>query len=395
MLRHWHAQQRSSLTAPQRRFCGIVGVQNAGLRATVSWTPGPPPTLRLTFQNARLASDAGNPRPDQDLDGVSAITRAIDTGNGVRVQDITPLELQAAGFIEPVLSNGIATGALLSLVIAAEGQAALAYRIGQMFSIDGNQTRASMRYLITPEPAQICETGYLSATIVDTAFTDASLADDAFINDAFARNDAAQAAHAAPAGGGQAAPAVGVPVHLADAAPQAAPPAAQLAAQPAAQPPVEQQQAAHAALRLANVQQLLQPEQGRRRRRPRRMPHRPRQLCHQATRPAFRPALRPEQHPFQTRLSTLSTWWGSSVARLTSGRARPKRWRLSPQPTWMRPGKDGASTSGVEALAAIPTVVSLTCDGFSHPREGHPTTGCVRRFSASLHTVEYALLVCH
>ena len=112
-----------------------------------------------------------------------------------------------------------------------------------------------MRYLITPEPAQIFETGYLPASIVDAAFTDASLADDAFIQDAFARNDAAQAAHAAPAGGGQAAPAVGVPVHLADAAPQVAPPLAQPAAQPAAQPPVVQQQAAHAAPRLANVQQ--------------------------------------------------------------------------------------------------------------------------------------------
>ena len=112
-----------------------------------------------------------------------------------------------------------------------------------------------MRYLITPEPAQICETVYLPASIVDTAFTDASLADDAFINDAFARNDAAQAAQAAPAGGGQAAPAVGVPVHLADAAPQVAQPAAQPAVQPAAQPPVVQQQANHAAPRLANVQQ--------------------------------------------------------------------------------------------------------------------------------------------
>ena len=29
-------------------------------------------------------------------------------------------------------------------------------------------------------------------------------------------------------------------------------------------------------------------------------------------------------------------------------------------------------------------------DGFLHPREGYCTTGCVRRFSASLHTAESA-----
>jgi hypothetical protein len=58
MLQHWHAQQRTSISAAQRRFCGIVGLQNGGMRAVVIWMPGPPPLLRLTFQHARLADDA-------------------------------------------------------------------------------------------------------------------------------------------------------------------------------------------------------------------------------------------------------------------------------------------------------------------------------------------------
>ena len=81
-----------------------------------------------------------------------------------------------------------------------------------------------MRYLITPEPAQHCETGYLAASTVNAAYTDASLEDDAYIVDAFARNERAQAAQ----GANHAAPAVGVPVHNAQQAPPAAQPAAQV-----------------------------------------------------------------------------------------------------------------------------------------------------------------------
>ena len=240
MLQHWHAQRRSSLSAQQRRFLGVVGVQNGGMRAEVAWRPGPPPQLRLTFQNARLADDAGDARPDHDIDGVQAITRAVDTDNGVRIDNITQQELRAGGFVEPELADGPATGALLSLVIVAEGPAALPYRIGQMFSIDASRARASMRYLITPEPAQHCETGYLAASTVNAAYTDASLEDDAYIVDAFARNERAQAAR----GANHAAPAVGVPVHNAQQAPPAAQPAAQVPpvaqAAPQAQPQVPQ-----------------------------------------------------------------------------------------------------------------------------------------------------------
>ena len=77
MLQHWHAQQRASISARQRRFFGVVGVQNGGMRAMVTWMPGPPPTLRLTFQSARLADDVSDARPAHDIDGVSAITLAI------------------------------------------------------------------------------------------------------------------------------------------------------------------------------------------------------------------------------------------------------------------------------------------------------------------------------
>ena len=85
MLQHWNAQQRSSISAVQRRFFGVVGNQNGGMRATVLWLPGPPPMLRLTLQNARLADDASDARPAQAIDGVSAITRAIATEDGVRI----------------------------------------------------------------------------------------------------------------------------------------------------------------------------------------------------------------------------------------------------------------------------------------------------------------------
>ena len=77
MLQHWHAQQRASISARQRRFFGVVGVQNGGMRAMVTWMPGLPPTLRLTFQSARLADDVSDARPAHDIDGVSAITLAI------------------------------------------------------------------------------------------------------------------------------------------------------------------------------------------------------------------------------------------------------------------------------------------------------------------------------
>ena len=117
MLQHWHAQQRTSISAAQRRFCGVVGLQNGGMRAVVNWMPGPPPSLRLTFQHARLADDAEAARPAHDINGVPAITRAIDTDNGVRIDNVTQLELQAVGFEPPVLADGPATGALLQLVI--------------------------------------------------------------------------------------------------------------------------------------------------------------------------------------------------------------------------------------------------------------------------------------
>ena len=150
MLQHWHAQQRSSLSAIQRRHLGVVGTQIGGMRASVFWLPGPPPMLRLTLQNARLADDASNARPAQAINGVSAITRAIATEDGVRIDNITQPELLAIGFVEPDLEDGPATGWLLPLVLTSEGPDALPYRIGLMFSIDDSDSRPSMRYCITP-----------------------------------------------------------------------------------------------------------------------------------------------------------------------------------------------------------------------------------------------------
>jgi len=256
MLQHWHAQQRTSISAAQRRFCGVVGLQSGGMRAVVNWMPGPPPSLRLTFQHARLADDAEAARPAHDINGVPAITRAIDTDNGVRIDNITRLELQAVGFEPPVLADGPATGALLQLVITTEGPAALPYRIGQIFSIDGSNARTSMRYCITPEPPQRCEAAYAAASVVEAAFMIARLGVGANVQ-----------AHAAAA---QAGPAVGVPVGqippAAQAAPQAqappmqVPPAAQAAPQAQVPPmaqaaPQAQPQPAADAPRLANVMQ--------------------------------------------------------------------------------------------------------------------------------------------
>ena len=89
MLQHWHAQQRTSISAAQRRFCGVVGLQSGGMRAMLNWMPGPPPSLRLTFQHARLADDAEAARPAHDINGVPAITRAIDNDNRTTVCALT------------------------------------------------------------------------------------------------------------------------------------------------------------------------------------------------------------------------------------------------------------------------------------------------------------------
>ena len=82
----------------------------------------------------------------------------------MRLHGVTPLELRAGGFADFDLAGGPATGALLSLFIAKEGPVALPYHIGQIFSIDGSQTRASMCYCVTPESAQPYETAYLAAS---------------------------------------------------------------------------------------------------------------------------------------------------------------------------------------------------------------------------------------
>ena len=256
MLQHWHARQRSSLSAIQRRHLGVVGNQIGGMRASVLWLPGPPPMLRLTLQNARLADDASNARPAQAINGVSAITRAIATEDGVRIDNITQPELLAIGFVEPDLDDGPATGWLLPLVLTSEGPDALPYRIGQMFSIDDSDSRPSMRYCITPEPPRHCEAAYAAASQVEAALAIERLGVGA--------NVRAQADARARAQDAQAAPAVGVPVHQAEPAPPVAqpPPVAQAAPQaPAPQvPPVAQAapqaqpQPAAAAPRVAHVQ---------------------------------------------------------------------------------------------------------------------------------------------
>ena len=40
MLQHWHAQQRASISARQRRFFGVVGVQNGGMEGCAPWSHG-------------------------------------------------------------------------------------------------------------------------------------------------------------------------------------------------------------------------------------------------------------------------------------------------------------------------------------------------------------------
>jgi hypothetical protein len=191
--------------------------------------------LRLTLQNARLADDASNARPSQAINGVSAITRAIATEDGVRIDNITQPELLAIGFVEPDLEDGPATGWLLHLVLTSEGPAALPYRIGLMFSIDQSNSRPSMRYCVTPEPPRQCNTADAAASIVDAALAIERLGVGA--------NVRAQADARARADNAQAAPAVGVPVHRAEPAPPVAqpPPVAQAAPQaPAQVPPMAQ-----------------------------------------------------------------------------------------------------------------------------------------------------------
>jgi hypothetical protein len=111
-----------------------------------------------TFQNARLAYDAGDSRPAHDIDGVPAVTHAIDPlmpSMTIMVCVCTASRCSSCVLAVsqiPILlvAQRLEHSFLSSLQEKArEVPAALPYHIGQLFSIDGSQTRASMCYTAT------------------------------------------------------------------------------------------------------------------------------------------------------------------------------------------------------------------------------------------------------
>ena len=188
MLGHWHAQQRNIRSAREKRFLGIIGIGHTSVVAEVQWVVGPPQQLRLKMTNARLAPDAADARDAHAVGGVPAVQRAVAVQAGmvtavqavqaVRIDDITPAELAAIGFSEPLLSDAECTGTLVAIAIPGE-PAAVSCRIGQRFSIDASMSQASMRYLITPEPPVPCSEPYVAASVVEAAVQAAAAAERA------------------------------------------------------------------------------------------------------------------------------------------------------------------------------------------------------------------------
>ena len=111
-----------------------------------------------TFQNACLAYDAGDSRPAHDIDGVPAVTHAIDPlmPSKTIIVCVCTASRRSSCMLAvsqiPILlvAQRLEHSFLSSLQEKArEGPAALPYHIGQLFSIDGGQTRASMCYTAT------------------------------------------------------------------------------------------------------------------------------------------------------------------------------------------------------------------------------------------------------
>ena len=158
MLRHWHSQHRRLQSANRRRFLGVIGNAQSNVEATVQWISGPPQHLQLMLSGAHLAATA--PSADCAIQGVAPVPRlgALIQGAAhgepdIVIQQIHPEQLRVLGFDEPQLDSVVGvSGELVSLPVGVAGLS-IPCRLGDAFSIDQSGSQASMRILITPEPA--------------------------------------------------------------------------------------------------------------------------------------------------------------------------------------------------------------------------------------------------
>ena len=81
----------------------------------------------------------------------------------LQVNNVSPQQLLAAGFLEPDCTDGEFTGQLVSVSIpAVRDGVEFPVRLGQYFSVDGSAAPGSQYVLIMPEPLVPCSVGSLS-----------------------------------------------------------------------------------------------------------------------------------------------------------------------------------------------------------------------------------------
>ena len=149
MLGHWHGQERRIGDAASRRFLGVVGQGHAQVSATVILQSAQQPQLSLVVCNARHdvgvrdvselaiggvdAVAAASPLPDDLLLPACVAGRAAASQVVSFIHDITPAQLVAVGFVEPVLHDHALTGQVLAL---PRGAGQLRLRLLQVFALD-------------------------------------------------------------------------------------------------------------------------------------------------------------------------------------------------------------------------------------------------------------------
>ena len=146
MLRHWHHQQRTIARSNQRRVLGVVGAQSNNVVALVQWHAGPPEYLSVLVTGARPV-DRQRDGPLVPIGGVQPVSQVLQLPAAesndaqLSIPSVTPQQLAAAGFTEPMLFDGPHTSRVLVVPISAE-VAPVSVTIGQYLSIDGSAWRS-------------------------------------------------------------------------------------------------------------------------------------------------------------------------------------------------------------------------------------------------------------
>ena len=178
MLAHWNLQSRIIRSAQQRRFLGCVGERNETVQARVGWLAGPPQSLYVQLTGARPIDLARGDVRSPPIDGVLPVGVAVALNPPLpgpfpatlQVNDVSPQQLLAAGFLEPQCTGGEFTGQLVSVSIpAVRDGAEFPVRLGQYFSVDGSASPGSQYILFLPEPLVPCSVGSLSVLDVRAA----------------------------------------------------------------------------------------------------------------------------------------------------------------------------------------------------------------------------------